>query len=307
MFATSGEEPKIKVETLTMKPKPTDGLTSLLTHAVETLRSTRFTASLIALIHELVDFDCAVVLGHRPGRHPTYLFDSLSRHRELLFQRYLMQAWRDDPFLVALDRRREEGVFRFADVLAFPESDPINQEYVENFYRQTGWRDELCLAVRIDDARWIIIYLGSTDEQRSFSTDDYQKIQERFELLAALCRQHWASDPLTLAQAPSSGEDPGKFLELAFETFGEVLLSPRECQVAVLMVQGLAPDEIAEQLEIKPGTVKNHRKRLYVRLGIGSRGELFRLFLNHAITLMKQVDDVGDYPFKDIAYTETDR
>ncbi|MDN3522921.1 helix-turn-helix transcriptional regulator [Halomonas ramblicola] len=286
-----------------------DRLTIMLTHAVETLRSTRFTASLVALLRELVEFDCAVILGHRPGRHPIYLFDSLSQQRELLFQRYLMQAWQGDPFLVALDRRRAEGVFRFADVLASPELDldRVNKEYVENFYRQTGWRDELCLAVRIDDARWIVIYLGLIDERRSFSDDDCRRLHERFELLAALCRQHWASDPFTLARAASGEDDPEEILTRALATFGEALLTTRERQVAALMVQGLAPDEIAERLEITPGTVKNHRKRLYARIGIGSRGELFRLFLNHAVTLVAREGDIGNCPFEDIAPTETDR
>jgi DNA-binding CsgD family transcriptional regulator len=286
-----------------------DRLTPLLTRAVETLRSTRFTASLVELLRALVDFDCAVILGHRLGRHPIYLFDSLFRQRELLFQRYLMQAWQGDPFLIALDHRREEGVFRFDDVLASPELDlgRANKAYVEDFYRETGWRDELCLAVRIDDARWIVIYLGLIDERRSFSVDDCRRLHDRFELLAALCRQHWVSDPFTLSRAAGGEGSAEWLLNHAIATFGEALLTPRERQVAVSMVQGLAPNEIAERLEITPGTVKNHRKRLYARLGIGSRGELFRLFLNHAVTLVVRDGDIGNCPFEDIAPAETDR
>ncbi|WP_355660544.1 helix-turn-helix transcriptional regulator [Halomonas salifodinae] len=286
----------------------------LLTQAVESLRSTRFTASLVALLCDLVDFDGAVIIGHRPGQAPIYLHDALPQQRELLFQRYLMQAWQADPFLVALDSHRQEGVFRFADVLRPVALAPghADREYLATFYRQTGWRDELCLAVRIDDARWIVIYLGLIGERRSFSADDARHLEERFDLLAALCRQHWAIDPLTLAQASGGAIDTGALLSRALECFGEALLTPREQQVAALMVQGLTPEQIAERLAITPGTAKNHRKRLYARLGIGSRNELFRLFLNHTITLAAQEGDVGkgdtgNGPFKDIAPSVADR
>ncbi|WP_346300497.1 helix-turn-helix transcriptional regulator [Halomonas sp. BM-2019] len=284
---------------------------SLLTQAVESLRSTRFTASLVALLYDLIDFDCAIIIGHRPGHAPIYLYDSLSQQRNLLFQRYLMQAWRGDPFLVALDNHRREGLFRLVEALEAAEGrgDP---EYMAAFYQQTGWRDELCLAVCLDASRWIVIYLGRLAPGPGFSSEAYQRLHERFDLLAALCRQHWASDPLTLSHPASGDSDSVGLLTRALETFGEALLTPRERQVAALMVQGFTPEEIATRLAITPGTAKNHRKRLYARLGIGSRGELFRLFLNHAITLATQEGsvgkgDAGNCPFKDIAPRVADR
>ncbi|MBF8222549.1 helix-turn-helix transcriptional regulator [Halomonas sp. 328] len=278
-----------------------DPQTALLTQAIASLRSPGFTGSLVALLRDLVDFDGAVIIGHRPGQAPIYLHDALPRQRELLFQRYLMQAWQGDPFLVALDSHRREGLFRLADALEATEgrSDP---EYMKAFYQQTGWRDELCLAVCLDAARWVVIYLGRLAPGHAFSAEAYQRLHERFDLLAALCRQHWASDPLTLSPPTTGEDDAGALLSRALECFGEGLLTPRERQVATLMVQGLTPEEIAERLAITPGTARNHRKRLYARLGIGSRGELFRRFLNHAITLAAQArkDDPENAPFRDI-------
>lgn len=39
----------------------------------------------------------------------------------------------------------------------------------------------------------------------------------------------------------------------------------------------------AINLDIAEGTVKNHRKHLYSKLGVGSQSELFHLFVNHLL------------------------
>ncbi|MDQ6899305.1 MAG: AAA family ATPase [Candidatus Dormibacteraeota bacterium] len=53
-------------------------------------------------------------------------------------------------------------------------------------------------------------------------------------------------------------------------------LSPRELEVATLAADGLTGSEIAQRLVISPHTATTHLKRIYVRLGIGSRAELAR-------------------------------
>ncbi|TMK39800.1 MAG: response regulator transcription factor [Actinobacteria bacterium] len=49
------------------------------------------------------------------------------------------------------------------------------------------------------------------------------------------------------------------------------LLSPRELQVLWLGAQGLSVGEIAEQLSIRPATVKTHFERAYLKLGAHDR------------------------------------
>ncbi|MCY1462194.1 Tetrathionate response regulatory protein TtrR [compost metagenome] len=56
-------------------------------------------------------------------------------------------------------------------------------------------------------------------------------------------------------------------------------MSPRERQVARLVLQGYANSAIAELLGIQRGTVKVHRKNLYDKLEIGSQAELLAVFI----------------------------
>ena len=58
-------------------------------------------------------------------------------------------------------------------------------------------------------------------------------------------------------------------------------LSPRETEVFILLAQGNTRQSIQEKLFLSDGTVKTHTKRIYDKLGIHSRQEMFdKLFGN---------------------------
>lgn len=50
-------------------------------------------------------------------------------------------------------------------------------------------------------------------------------------------------------------------------------LTPRELEVLSLMALGMSNDQIASELTITEGTVKNHVSSLYTKLGVNSRAE----------------------------------
>ncbi|AZM97927.1 MAG: helix-turn-helix transcriptional regulator [Gammaproteobacteria bacterium] len=257
-------------------------LSKALANAISALRTTQFTSAFIKLLNRLVAFDCAVIIGYRPGKHPIYLFDSLHQQRELLFQRYLMDAYQDDPFLLLLAQHQQEGVFTPKDTRSFSDK---NAYYQQDFYQQTGWRDELCITLRLSEARWIVVYLGKLEghavQQARFADVELNQIAGYLSVLSALCQQHW-NTPFHLASATVNC-DIAAMLRQSVGSFGKTLLTVREQQVAALLVQGMDSQEIAEYLAIGHGTVKNHRKRIYAQLGVVSLSELFSLFLNHVV------------------------
>jgi DNA-binding CsgD family transcriptional regulator len=84
------------------------------------------------------------------------------------------------------------------------------------------------------------------------------------------------------------GEEDGALvavLELERERLGIdpallAVLTPREQEVAVLVVEGLANREIAAQLFLSQHTVGQHVKRIYRKLGVDSRVALTRTLLS---------------------------
>lgn len=57
-------------------------------------------------------------------------------------------------------------------------------------------------------------------------------------------------------------------------------LTPREAQVATLLLDGLTSKEIARRLNISDLTVRKHRENLLAKLGLVNTGQLIRLLLS---------------------------
>jgi DNA-binding NarL/FixJ family response regulator len=57
------------------------------------------------------------------------------------------------------------------------------------------------------------------------------------------------------------------------ENFGKNILSPRENEIILLLSKGLLYKEIAEQLNITTGTVRQHIHRIYEKLHVQNRTE----------------------------------
>jgi DNA-binding CsgD family transcriptional regulator len=75
-----------------------------------------------------------------------------------------------------------------------------------------------------------------------------------------------------LGSAPPAHEANGAAGELS-------RLSPRERQVAELLLEGESPSSMAARLNVSEHTVRNHLKGIYRRLGVHSKDELLlRLF-----------------------------
>ena len=71
---------------------------------------------------------------------------------------------------------------------------------------------------------------------------------------------------------------PESVLNRQVETLDQTCLSPREKQVALLLLQGMTLRQVAPELGLTASTVATYSKTIYKKLGINSRAELFLLF-----------------------------
>ncbi|QJT26356.1 LuxR family transcriptional regulator [Aeromonas media] len=262
------------------QPLATDSLTQSLTAVVDALHSPAFAAALVHLIQQQVAFDCALLLG--VGQRPVYLHDNLSHQRALLFDRYLTSHFSQDPFMQALQDGLPAGVWTLAQV----SKGRLDPEYRHHFYQATGWQEEVGLILPVRDGFTLMLFLGRLDKRQALRPEERVKLEALFPLVHSLCRQQWREAVPLLAQNPArpDGSDLKATVEQAIASVGGDRLTRRERQVAGLLLQGLDTEAIAAELGIGGGTVKNHRKHLYGKLRLGSRAELFNLFLNHLIT-----------------------
>ena len=80
-------------------------------------------------------------------------------------------------------------------------------------------------------------------------------------------------------QIPGPATSPATSIDGMLDRFGEASLSPREREVAQLILKGHSGTSIGAHLGISQTTVKSHRQNLYGKLGIASQFELFSQFL----------------------------
>jgi len=264
---------------------PNSHFNTQLAEAIAAINTPKFTSRLMALLGALLSYDCAVILGYREGKHPIYLYDSIESERELLFQRYLITSFQDDPFYQKLVEEKQQGIFTLKDVKT---NQLEYQAYYQQFYQQTGWKDELSMLIKIEPSRWVMLYFGYLEEGKRFTQQQVSRLQPYFSIIQALCQQHWHQTEFVFAEPVFSATSYSREMRLSIEqavgSFGERVLTKREQQIAALLVQGADTNTISSQLGVTQGTVKNHRKRIYAQLNVASLSELFQLFLNHLIT-----------------------
>jgi DNA-binding CsgD family transcriptional regulator len=84
---------------------------------------------------------------------------------------------------------------------------------------------------------------------------------------------------LLILEDGSDGLPPISY-EQALERFLEGKLTPREREIVSLVLLGFPTSKLAERLGLSVNTVKNHKKRLYLKLDITTERELFLTFVS---------------------------
>ena len=76
-------------------------------------------------------------------------------------------------------------------------------------------------------------------------------------------------------------------------------LTPRECQIAELICQGLHNGNIAKFLRISPGTVKTHTRNIYRKARVKSKIAMLLRFITDAKVISPQFDQTHFTPISD--------
>jgi len=109
--------------------------------------------------------------------------------------------------------------------------------------------------------------------------------------LGYLCKQAPVGELLTAVRSVAAGQkyvcpDAGRHL-MASPSFAERtpldLLTRREYEVMLLILQGRSAAEISDTLSISPKTLANHHTRILRKLNVSNLVELTRLAIRHGI------------------------
>jgi DNA-binding CsgD family transcriptional regulator len=239
-------------------------------HAAAAIGTDRFYPTLLDAFRALVRHDVATAVRYSAVAKPVFLFhhgfsDELARLYETIFFAF-------DPFQAYWSETERPGVVSLAAVS--PQAMKRGR-YVREFLQASRIEDELGLFLPPVGRASVALFLERSAGR--FTRREHAVVEDHRPLLAGLSQAHArlggeAGSRAGVTQAGDAGPDP------LLDGFGAVL-TPRERDIVGLILEGFPTATIARRLKVAPGTVKNHRLRIYDKLDITSERELFLAYL----------------------------
>jgi DNA-binding CsgD family transcriptional regulator len=242
-----------------------------------------FYRALLGALRAVLRADLSMLMRYSRRGGPEYLIHEGLQPEHMAM--YLRGLYRVDPVYRFCRRANARGVKNLAAMCAPAER---SNEYFNVFLRLTGMADDLAILLPAGAGRSI----GLVYERRlAFRPCEIATIRALFPVIESLHALHLRFDSARSRRRPHAGPQargaapglmPLKF-KAALSAFMRDQLTPRERDIVHLILAGYPSSRIAERLNLSLNTIKNHRKRMYVKLDITTERELFLNFVNFII------------------------
>jgi DNA-binding CsgD family transcriptional regulator len=235
----------------------------------------------------LIEFEYSVVFIYRGKAKPIHIHDTFPTPQARAgVINYVKNTYVLNPLYNAYQRGLKTGVYRLRELASeglvdrksFRKYRICTTASEEIGYLTDGWPagcEELCIAMELPSGECAELTLSRKASQGGFADEDIASLSPVIPFLAAAVRRYWRHARLMhLSNTPDTGADD------ALRAFGRNSLSPRERELAHLLLRGHSTASVGLRLGISTTTVKTHRKNLYSKLGIATQAEFFSLFLD---------------------------
>lgn len=247
-----------------------------LARAIRSLGGDGFPDALARWLRAELHQDNVTVLAYFDGRRPLLILRSaqVPAVHENLDRVYLAGAYLLDPFHDLHANRAPPGVYRLSDIA--PDQFHRNPYYLD-YYRATTILDELTFVTYPAPDMSLHVCLGrDASSNTRFGAREVAAAQALSPVVLALADRHWAGLD---AQGDYSGTAVTDRLIAMLDKAKGIRLSPRQAEVALLILRGHSSMSIGLKLGVSAQTVKVFRKQLYRKCAISSQAELFHLML----------------------------
>lgn len=244
--------------------------------AISNLGGTGFLSAFAAWLRQTLRHDNITILAYFQGRAPVNLLvesalpDAISNVDKI----YVAGAYLLDPFHDLHISRAPRGVYRLNEIA--PDQFHRNPYFLD-YYASTTMVDELAFITYPADGVSVHVCLGrDANSNTRFSARDVAHANTISPIVEALSESHWSG--LDAPGEYSEAEVTTRLIDSLRAAQG-VSLSPRQAEVALLILRGHSSVSIGLRLGISAQTVKVFRRQLYKKCAISSQAELFTLLL----------------------------
>jgi DNA-binding CsgD family transcriptional regulator len=233
--------------------------------------------SLIDLIATVVRPDRVTVVRYSTTQRPEFI--SHRNYSDAMVRKYLDTYYVHDPFYEHWRKTETPGIVPLGSL---SRKGSKHGKYIAEFLAESVICDEV--GVLLDDGPGWCLGIFFERTKLCFSAAEVARLRTRHGIFKALHDLdigsrtpgfRRTSQPIAPGRAPRGGS------EIAIPSGLWSGLSRRERQLVELILAGHPTAGIARRLGISPGTVKNHRHRIYGKLDITTERELFLQYFEH--------------------------
>ncbi len=249
---------------------------AMLATAITSLNTSNFPDRLNAWLQNCLTYDNITILAYFQNQPPvSMMFKSYQpKVHENMSRVYLAGAYLLDPFYDLHINNTPAGVYRLSDIA--PDNFRRNQYFLE-YYGNTTMVDEFAFISNPSPGISLHVCLGrDSNSNKRFTTRELANAHQIAPLVTALTCAHWKD--LMAEDEMAEGEFVASLIRATNHAHG-ISLSPRQAEVAMLVLRGHSSVSIGLRLGISYQTVKVFRKQLYRKCNISSQAELFNLML----------------------------
>lgn len=246
--------------------------------AIEAVGSDRFYALMCEYLRECLEFDNVIVVIFVGSNVPSIAYTRYYGPDvfHLVDEQYLPGAYLLDPIYHFHLKGGNAGLYRLMDIAP---DQFRSSRYFKWYYGRIGISDEMSVILPISRNATITISMGKDSSSgTTFSQKAEGSLREHQKVIMALLKNHWKAldaPDIQIASATSLTD----CLRQELRSGHGITISPRQAEVALLILQGHSSPSISLQLGISTQTVKVFRKQLYNRCRISSQAELFALLM----------------------------
>ena len=256
----------------------TNAVFGCLARAIEAVGKNEFYPAVTEYLRHCLDYDNVIVIVFNGTSVPDVLYKRIYGPDVFRYvaEQYLPAAYLLDPIYHFHLKRGKAGLYRLLDVAP----DQFRRSrYFKWYYGRIGITDEISVVLPVGENTTITISMGKDGSSgHDFSPKSEEFLRRHEPVIMSLLNTHWnASEvPLVVSTNPASITDS---LIAAVHSQHDILLSRRQAEVALLILQGHSSPSIGLLLGVSPQTVKVFRKQLYRKCGLSSQAELFALMM----------------------------
>jgi DNA-binding CsgD family transcriptional regulator len=243
--------------------------------AIRLLHAPGFEPAMWQVLQRVAAPDNLAILIYRQAGPPEILYTQISHFQVFaeLRSTYTDGAYLFDPYYDLHLRRVSAGVYRMRDVA--PDAFQRSRYFIE-YYGQSTLVDELSFIAYPATGISLHICIGrDRSSGQLFTPRQIDACHRLSPIIVALAERHWSG----LTTHPGPADDVVSLLVTAVFATHAIRLSPRQAEVAILILRGHSSVSAALRMGVSAQTIKVFRKQLYSRCRISSQAELFAMML----------------------------